>query len=91
MKKWAKFKDLHKYSKPARAAELIIARNKNLELSKSKHFVLQLGNEATSANGAKEEESNSSYQSQQKYSLVTDNWKQKKKRKTYAEALKEHF
>ena len=26
--KWAKFKDLHKYSKPVRAAELNIARKK---------------------------------------------------------------
>ena len=74
-KKWAKFKDLHKYSKPARAAELNIARNKNLDLSKSKHFVLQVGNEAINANLTKEEESHSSYQSQQKYSLVTGNRK----------------
>ena len=58
---------------------------------KSKHFVLQVGNEVISANGTKEKESHSSYQSQQKYSLVTDNRKQREKRKTDAEALKEDF
>ena len=60
-KKWARFKDRHKYSKPVRVAELNIARNKNLESSKSKHFVLQVGNEAINANGTKGEESHCSY------------------------------
>ena len=90
-KTWAKFKDLRKYSKPVRAAELNIARNKHLELSKNKHFELQAGNEGINANRTKEEESHSSYQNQQNYSLVTDNRKQREKRKTYAEALKEEF
>ena len=58
--------DQPKYSKLLRATELNIARNKNLELSKSKHFVLQVGDEAINVNGTKEEESHSSYQSQQK-------------------------
>ena len=90
-KKMAKFKDLHKYSKPVRADELHIASTKNLKLSKNEHFVLQVGNEEINANGTKEEESHSSYQNQQKYSLVTDNRKQREKRKTYAEAVKEDF
>ena len=64
------------------AAKLNIARKKNLELSKSKHFVLQVGNEAINANGTKEEDSHRSYRSQQKYSLVRDNRKQRKKKKT---------
>ena len=62
--------------------ELNIARNKHLELSKNKYFVLKVGKETIDRNKTKEEESHSSYQSQQKYSLVTDNWKQKEKRKT---------
>ena len=90
-KKWAKFKELHEYSKPVRVAELNIARNKKLELWKSKHFVLQVGNEAFNTNGTKEKESNSSYKGHQKYSFVTDNRKQRQKRKTYAEALNEDF
>ena len=88
-KKEAKFKDRHKYSKPVRAAELNIGRNKNLESSKSKHFALQVGNKAINANGTNEEESHSSHESQQKYSLVMNNRKQREKQKTYAEALKE--
>ena len=48
-------------------------------------------NGAINMNGAKEEESHSSYESQQKYSLVMDNRKQKEKLKTYAEALKKDF
>ena len=39
----------------------------------------------------KEKESNSNYKGQQNYSFVTDNRKQREKRKTYAEALKEVF
>ena len=74
-----------------RVAELNIARNKRLKLSKNKHFELQVGNEAISVNRAKEEESHSSYHNQQKYRLVTDNRKQMEKRKTYAKALKEDF
>ena len=66
-----------------------IARNKKLELSKSEHFVLQVRNEAMNENGSKETESNSSYKCQQKYSLVTDNRKQREKQKTYAKALKD--
>ena len=68
-----------------------IAKNINLELPKSKHFVLQVGNEAINVNGKQEKEIHSSYQSQTKYSLVTDNRKKREKRKTYAEALKEDF
>ena len=51
--------------------------------------MLQISNEAINANGTKEEESYSSYQSQQKFSLVTDNRIQRETRKTYAEVLKE--
>ena len=47
-----------------------IARNKHLELSKNKHFELQVGNEVISTNRTKEEKSHSNYQNQQKYSLV---------------------
>ena len=90
-KKWDKFKDLHKYSKPVRAVELNIARNKHLKFSKNKHLELQVGNEVINVNRTKEEESHSSYQNQQKFSQVTDNRKYRKKRKTYAEALKEDF
>ena len=68
-----------------------IARNKNLELSKNKHFMLQVDHEAINANGTKEEVSHSNSLSQQKYSLVTNNQRQRKKRKTYTEALKEDF
>ena len=42
-------------------------------------------------NGSKEKESNSTYQSQQKYSFVTDNRKQGEKQRTYAKALNEVF
>ena len=62
-------------------ADLNIARNKHLQLSKNKYFVLQVGNETIDRNKTKEEESHSSYQSKQKHSLVTDNWKQKEKKK----------
>ena len=72
-------------------AELNIARNIHLELSKNRQFEVHVGNEAISANRTKEGESHSSYQNQQKYSLVTDNQKQREKTKTYAEALKENF
>ena len=68
-----------------------IARNKNLELSKNKHFMLRVDHEAINANGTKEEVSHSNSLSQQKYSLVTNNQRQRKKRKTYTEALKEDF
>ena len=51
--------------------------------------MLQVRNETMNVNGSKQEESNSSYKVQQKYSFITDNWKQKEKQKTYAEALKE--
>ena len=53
--------------------------------------MLQVRNETMNVNGSKQEESNSSYKGQQKYSFITDNWKQKEKQKTYAEALKEVF
>ena len=53
--------------------------------------MLQVGNEAFNTNGTKEKESNSSYKGHQKYSFVTDNRKQRQKRKTYAEALNEDF
>ena len=59
-----------------------IARNKKLELSKSEHFMLQVRNEAMNEKGTKEKESNSSYKGQQKYCFVTDNLKQREKRKT---------
>ena len=51
--------------------------------------MLQVRNETMNVNGSKQEESNSSYKGQQKYKFITDNWKQKEKQKTYAEALKE--
>ena len=69
-------------------------------MSKAEHFMLQVDNDAVNTNGTTDEEShsakssfpaNSSYQSQQNYSLVTGNWKLRGKRKTYAEALKEDF
>ena len=44
--------------------------------------MLQVRNEAMNENGSKEEESNSSYKGQQKYSIITDNWKQREKQKT---------
>ena len=46
-----------------------------------------MGTETINDNGTKKDKSHSSYQSQQKYSLVTNNQKQ---RETYAEALKEN-
>ena len=67
-KKWAKFKELHEYSKSVRAAKLNIARKKKLELPKREHFMLQVRNEAMNENGTKEKESNSSYKGQQKQS-----------------------
>ena len=45
-----------------------IARKKKIELSKSKHFMLQVRNEAMNENGTKEKESNSSYKGRQIYS-----------------------
>ena len=68
-----------------------IARNKKLELLKGERLMLQVRNEAINENGAKEKESNSNYKDQQKYSFVTDSRKQREKRKTFAEALKEVF
>ena len=83
-----KFKDWHKYSKPVTVAESNMAKNKNLEFSKTEQLVIQVVNDSINANGTKEEETHSSYQSSQDYSLVTDSRKQREKRKTYAESLK---
>ena len=61
-----------------------IAKNKNLELPKSKHFMLQVGHEGSGGRKCKK----ISHQSQQNHSLLTDSWKQREKRKTCTEALK---
>ena len=75
-KKWAKFEELHEYSKPVRTRELNIARNKKLELSESQHFMPKVRNEAMNENGTEEKESNSSCKGRQKYSFVTENLRQ---------------
>ena len=53
--------------------------------------MLQVRNKAMNEKGTKVKESNSSYKVQQKYCFVTDSRKQREKRKTYPEALKEAF
>ena len=71
-----------------RVAESNMAKNKNVEFSKTEQLVIQVVNDSIKTNGKKEEETHSSYQSSQDYSLVTDSRKQREKRKTYAESLK---